>query len=578
MPIRRFNIRFLFAALLCCLAAVTSVAALAADPFAKTPTVATPGIAASQDEFLPVEKAYQMEPAFFDDRLVLHWQIADGYYLYRHQFAFRDEAGKTLDATLPAGKVKDDEYFGRVEVYYGEVDATLTGLPAEPFTLAITSQGCADAGLCYPPRTEYLRIDPAKHSAEHIAPPARPAATAAAPPASGSWWAMLALALAGGAILNLMPCVFPVLSLKALRFAGDSRHRAAHGLAYTAGVVMSFLLVAAVLLALRAAGQAIGWGFQLQQPWFVAALAYLFFAMGLSLSGFWAVGGAWMGAGGRLAGGSGYAGSFFTGVLATVVASPCTAPFMGTALGFAISQPAPAALGIFAALGLGMALPMLALSLSPRLVALMPRPGAWMERFKHALAFPLYGTAIWLAWIVGRQTGASGMAAVLAGALALTLALWLWRFSLFSRSLAAASLAVAVGLLGSPLLEKGRAEAAPESAENWQPYRADTLSALRAAGKPVFLNVTADWCITCLANERVALSSAPVQQVFAEHGVTYLKGDWTRYDAAITQLLAGFGRSGVPLYVFYPANGGAPVILPQLLTPGLVTAAVGGQS
>jgi thiol:disulfide interchange protein DsbD len=375
-----------------------------------------------------------------------------------------------------------------------------------------------------------------------------------------------------------MPCVFPVLSLKVLSFADHRDQRSGlHGLVYMAGVVGSFLVVAAALLTLKAAGSAIGWGFQLQQPWFVAALGYLFFAMGLSLSGFWELGGQWMGAGGQLAAKSGYSGSFFTGILATLVASPCTAPFMGSALGFAITQPPLQALSVFAALGFGMALPVLLLSLSPRLLAYFPKPGAWMERFKQALAFPLYATAIWLCWIVGRQTGASGMAVVLTGALALTLALWLWRFGWAARGVAAASLALALVLLGSPFLQTAADQPHTAAAgESWQPYRASTLAELRAAGKPVFLNVTADWCITCLANEKVALGTAVVKNALVSSGTTYLKGDWTHYDSEITALLGQFGRNGIPLYVFYPAGGGEPVVLPQLLTPNLVAATLTG--
>jgi thiol:disulfide interchange protein DsbD len=295
--------------------------------------------------------------------------------------------------------------------------------------------------------------------------------------------------------------------------------------------------------------------------------------MALSLSGFWELEGRWMGAGGRLAGRGGYSGSFFTGVLATVVASPCTAPFMGSALGFAVNQPAGLGLAVFAALGAGMALPVLLLCLFPGWLRLLPAPGAWMERLKQVLAFPLYATAIWLCWIVGRQTGASGMALVLAGALTLVLALWLWRFGTLARCAGAACAALAVTLLANPLLEPQQQTARNG---NWTPYAADTLTQLRERGTPVFLNITADWCLTCLANERVTLSSSAVADAFASTGTRYMKGDWTHYDPAITALLAQFGRSGIPLYVHYPAGGGAPKVLPQLLTPGLVTETLQG--
>lgn len=578
--------RFIFSTLL--LAFSLSGALAADDPFGAPARSANAAgnlnanpDASARRQFLPVEQAYSLSAALLDQRLLLRWRIADGYYLYRHQFAFKDGA-RALPAQLPAGTVKEDEFFGRVEVYYHDVEVELADLPSTAFTLAVTAQGCADAGLCYPPHTEYLRVDPAAASVGPAAAPSR--VTGAAPGASatpggasaGLWLLMLFSAMAGGVILNLMPCVFPVLSLKVLSFTRQGGGHALHGLSYTAGVVLGFLAIAGLLLVLKAAGHAIGWGFQLQQPWFVGALAYLFFAMGLSLSGFWELGGGWMGWGGSLATRGGHSGSFFTGVLATLVASPCTAPFMGSALGFAATQPAPLALAIFAALGFGMALPVLLLCLSPRLLAHIPRPGPWMERFKQVLAFPLYAAAIWLCWIVGRQTDASGMATLLAGALALTLALWLWRFGLPARSLAAASLALALGLLASPLLEnRPAAGRAAVTASDWRPYRPETLSQLRAAGRPVFLNVTADWCITCLTNEKVALGSAEVKSAFSNRDITYLKADWTHYDAGITALLDQFGRSGVPLYVFFPADPRArPVVLPQLLTPTRILEAI----
>ena len=538
----------------------------------------------TKDEFVPFERAYRLDAQVEHDALRLHWQIQDGYYLYRHQFKFKTVEGDSVAAELPAGKGKEDEYFGHVEVYYHGLDVIVKPLPAQPFTLAVTAQGCADAGLCYPPTTKYFRVDPGAQTATPVEAPtptvqapaikAAPASTAAG---LGAWLAILLFAALGGSILNLMPCVFPVLSLKALSFASHrGQNQGWHGLSYTAGVICSFLLVAGALLTLKAAGQAVGWGFQLQQSWFVGALAYLFFAMGLSLSGFWELGGSWMGLGGKLASRDGYSGSFFTGVLATLVASPCTAPFMGSALGFAATQPPLQALAVFAALGLGMALPMLILSLSPRLLAYIPKPGEWMDRFKQLLAFPLYATALWLCWIVGRQTGANGMTAILGGVLALTFALWLWRFGVLARTLAAVSLALALAVLGSPLLAASAAVKASASAsKDWTPYTAETLAQLRAAGKPVFLNATADWCITCLTNEKVALGTAAVKDSFQRHGITYLKADWTNYDPAITALLAQFGRNGIPLYVLFPADPTAePVVLPQLLSPARVVEAV----
>jgi thiol:disulfide interchange protein len=549
-------------------------AAAADDPFKRS----APGLT-TRNEFLPVDQAYRHDVRFEDDRLVVHWDIADGYYLYRHQFAFKTAGGEALAANLGAGKPKEDEYFGNVEVYYQTADATLEQPPAQAFTLAVTSQGCADAGLCYPPITRYFDIDPATRTATPSEPPARLAASAPSAPVEETgatlWLTMLLLAALGGATLNLMPCVFPILSLKVLSFANHRDQRQAlHGFSYMAGVIASFLLVAAALLALKTAGRAVGWGFQLQEPWFVGGLAYLFFAMGLSLSGFWALGGSWMGLGGKLAEQPGYSGSFFTGVLATLVASPCTAPFMSSALGFAITQPPLQALGVFAALGFGMALPVLLLCLNPRLLAYIPKPGAWMVRFKQALAFPLYATTIWLCWIVGRQTGASGMAIILLGMLLLTFGLWLWQFGMLARGIALASFILVAGSLGNSLLKQTDAGSRGAEDSGSRPYSASTLAELRAQGKPVFLNVTADWCITCLTNEKVALGSNAVKDALTRGGITYLKGDWTHYDPAITALLGEFGRSGIPLYVFYPPAPASPVVLPQLLTPSIVVKAL----
>ncbi len=381
-----------------------------------------------------------------------------------------------------------------------------------------------------------------------------------------------------------MPCVFPVLSLKVLSIAGKGGAgggQAMHGLVYTAGVVLSFMAVAALLIGLRQAGAAIGWGFHLQSPTFVAALAYLFFVLGLSLSGMINLGAGIMGVGNSLAAKSGYAGSFFTGVLATVVASPCSAPFMGSALGFAMTQPAVTALTIFAALGFGMAAPFLLLTLSPATLRRLPKPGAWMEGFKQLLAFPLYGAVVWLLWVLGKQSGVNGMAAVAGGCVLLALGLWIrerasrHKHSLLLRALAVAVLLLALLVLRSPLLAAKPAVEGPDASANWENYDPARLAQLRAQGKAVFVNVTADWCITCLANEKLALSSAIVTDAFARRGIHYLKGDWTNSDPVLTRLLWQHGRSGVPLYLFYPARPAAePRILPQLLTPGIVLEAL----
>jgi thiol:disulfide interchange protein len=395
----------------------------------------------------------------------------------------------------------------------------------------------------------------------------------------------LLLAFIGGLILNLMPCVFPILSIKALGALGSADDRAElqrHGVWFTLGVVATFLLLAGALIALRAGGEQLGWGFQLQEPRFVAAIALLLFAMALSFSGVWEFGGRFMGAGQRLTEGHGARASFFTGALAVVVASPCTAPFMGTALGWALAQPAMSALAVFAALGLGLAAPMLLLGFVPALARLLPRPGPWLEGFRQLLAFPLYLTVVWLLWVYGEQTSPLGMAWLLAALTALAFALWLHgrRHAMRSSRLRTVSAIVSVAMLvlalGLPLSSSMPATDTVQRTHDGgaEPWSEQRLAELRAANTPVLVNMTAAWCITCLANERVALSTDIVRKGLAEHDVAYLKGDWTRHDAAITRYLQRYGRSGVPLYVLYPPDGGAPRVLPQLLTADGVADAI----
>jgi thiol:disulfide interchange protein DsbD len=390
-------------------------------------------------------------------------------------------------------------------------------------------------------------------------------------------------ALLGGLILNLMPCVFPVLSIKVLSLVAHSRlspgKMRLHGLAYTAGVLASFLVLAGLLVALKAAGAQIGWGFQFQSPLFVLLLAYLMFAVGLSQSGLLTVGSSFTRLGNLLSGKDGYAGSVLSGVLAAVVATPCTAPFMGAAIAYALTQSAPALVAVFSALGLGLALPYLALTAFPRLLRFLPRPGAWMETFKQIMAFPMYGAAVWLLWVLGLQAGNDAVAAALAGMVLIAFAGWLFAHTRSGKPVgrrwgtAFATLA-AIGALGAGITVRQTAELPQTTVAggvHFEPYTQARLDALRAEGKPVFLNFTAAWCITCLVNEKVALNQAPVREAFAEANIVYLKGDWTRQDPAITAKLAEFSRNGVPLYVFYPAGRESrPVVLPQILTPAIV--------
>ena len=411
-------------------------------------------------------------------------------------------------------------------------------------------------------------------------PVADPAADRGAGTTAPGLLMALGLALLGGLVLNLMPCVFPVLFLKAagaIEAAGDRAVLRRHGLFYTAGVVLSFLAVAALLLALRASGEALGWGFQLQAPAFVAGLALLFFVLAMNFAGLFEFGGGRLaGLGQRLTEGRGDRAAFFTGVLACLVASPCTAPFMGVALGVALALPAPAALSIFAALGLGLALPILALGWVPGMARLLPRPGPWMETFRRVLAFPLLLTVAWLMWVYGEQTSVLAMSWLLAALVGVAFGLWLLAAGGAWRALGYGTLALclALPLLRAPEVTAPAAPAAPAAQAEYEPWSPARLAELRAAGEPVLVNMTAAWCITCLANERVALSTATVQGALRDKGVRYLKGDWTRRDSEITAYLESFGRSGVPLYVLYPGVGREPVLLPQLLTVEIVQQAL----
>lgn len=391
-------------------------------------------------------------------------------------------------------------------------------------------------------------------------------------------------AFLGGLILNLMPCVFPVLSIKVLslvRHAGESPARLRlHGLAYTAGVLASFLGLAAVLLALKGGGAAIGWGFQLQSPLVVAGLAYLLFAMGLSLSGVVEVGGRLAGVGDSLARRDGWAGSFFTGVLATLVATPCTAPFMGSAVGFALTQSTAVALAVFASLGLGLALPFLLLTLWPSALRALPRPGAWMEILKQVLAFPVYATVAWLVWVLAQQVDPQGLLAVLIGLVLVGFAAWAWErgrgaapgAARFAQVCAALAL-IAVAALAITLPKDRAGPSAQAAADGIEPFTQARLDALVTARKPAFVNMTAAWCITCAVNEATSLSTKAVRAAMAERGVTYLKGDWTNQNPEITRLLEKHGRSGVPLYLLYTGTG-EPQVLPQILTEGTVLQAL----
>lgn len=557
------------------------------DPFTQNTNLSnTTNLLSPQAEFLPVNEAFTHEFTIDNGQLTLRWRIADHYYLYEERFRFNADQGIELTPHYSPGKRQYDMLFEReTTVHYQQVTARFDlQAISHPFTLHLEYQGCADAGLCYPPQQVTLQIDPVKNRAmEQLTSTPQPNNTAATPPlndtpASASTWLLQAmlLALLGGMILNLMPCVFPVLSIKVMSLATADRSRLAlHGWVYTLGIVVCFIGFAIALIAARTSGEAVGWGFQLQSPGFIAALAYLFFVMGLSMSGLIYFGSNLMGAGQQLTQKSGLSGSFFTGVLAAIVASPCTAPFMGAALGFALTQPPLICIAIFAALGFGMALPLLLLCYLPALANHLPKPGAWMDNLKQLLAFPLYLSAIWLLWVYGRQTGVNGMASLCIGAVLIAFGCWLSSchatgFWLWLRRLAiAGSWILAISLITqTPALDN---QTQPQG--RWQPYSPELLADLRSQGRPVLINLTADWCLTCLANERIALDTAAVEAVFDELNVATIKGDWTNTDPKITELLQEYGRSGVPLYLWFPANHpGKGQILPQLLTKELLIA------
>ena len=586
---------------------------------------------------LPEEQAFAFDAIVGDgNALLLRFTPAPGYYLYRDRSTFRLDADGIAPGKpqWPKGVAHRDEHFGEVIVYFSPVDLKLplnrTRADAQAVTLRATFQGCQNDGICYPPMTRTVKIalpkgeitkapttgiataapaidDGTAATTAAAAPVATgtpdastDAATDAAPIAAGTanaalpeptdtrstetLFSALLLALLGGLILNLMPCVLPVLSLKALGLAGSGespQHARAHALWYTAGVLVSFVALGGLALALREAGQALGWGFQLQQPLVVAALGLLMFGFGLSLSGVWHVGGRWTGVGHRLASRSGAAGDFFTGVLAVVVAAPCTAPFMAPALGWAFAAPTASALLVFAFLGLGLALPFLLIGFVPGLAQRLPKPGAWMETFKQLLAFPMYLTAIWLVWVLAKQRGADAVGWWALAALALALAAWAWtharmRGTRWGQVVAIVALLAALFPLWSisKLSAADAAQVQLPADSRAVPFSEQRLSDLRNADRVVLVNMTADWCVTCKANEKAVFARDGFREALDDANAVYMVGDWTDVDPAITKYLQRYKAVGVPLYVVYPRDGGEGKVLPTVLTPTMVREAL----
>jgi thiol:disulfide interchange protein len=419
----------------------------------------------------------------------------------------------------------------------------------------------------------------------HASPGTLPAVVGGASEAGGlKLLRYLALAFVGGVILNLMPCVFPVLFIKGLSLVESSRHAhsrvRAHGLVYTLGILVSFWAVVALLLGFRAGGRQLGWGFQFQSPGFIAVMALLLFFLGLSLAGMFEIGLTVTNTGSSLAARDGYAGSFFTGVLAMVVATPCTAPFMGAAIGFALAQNAAVAFGVFTALALGLAAPYLALTLHPVWMRHLPRPGAWMEVLKQATSVFIFGTVIWLVWLFASSAGVDALTALLAAFLLLGIAGWIlgrWPArrvpSIFAASVIILAIATPLYALWKfPAADVSTGSAAAGKA-GWQPYSRAALEQYRAEGRPVFVDFTARWCLSCQVNERVVLNRDDVRRRLRDSGIVLVRADWTKHDEDIGSALSELGRSGVPTYVLY-LPGQPAITLPEVLTPGIVFAAL----
>jgi len=420
-----------------------------------------------------------------------------------------------------------------------------------------------------------VRDGAGQESAFQVNAPPGPAEAAAS---GRAWWRVLLLAFAGGLILNVMPCVFPVLAMKAAALTRHAPRPVIGAACYALGTMATFCTIALVLVGLRAAGGVTGWGFQFQMPAFVAATGWLMFAVGLNLSGVFALGGAGSGAGQGWAARGGLIGQFATGALAVLVASPCTAPFMAAAIAAGLAAPWWLTIVVFACMGAGLALPYVAIAVLPAARRALPRPGPWMELLRQALAFPMYATTAWLAWVVSQEAGPDGVLAVGAGLVLVGFIAWVagraqsagsrraWR--------AAGLLGLAAALAGVALLVGLQPSAAAQvEAVGFERFSERRLAELRQQGKPVLTDMTAAWCITCLVNERVALGAATVRDALRQSGTVLLRGDWTRQDPEITAYLRAHDRDGVPLYVFYPA-GRPGVVLPQILTPGLVLAAL----
>jgi thiol:disulfide interchange protein DsbD len=512
-----------------------------------------------------------------------------------HFTAEATPTGYLLKATAPPGvaKVPDATYFSEDPLTIAYADEQKFRSTPDGFTLSLvrseSSTGTATALNGVLITSQGWRGDGSEQALSLHVP--------ISPPTGGSahrLWKALLFALIGGLILNLMPCVLPILSIKILGFVqqshGHRSHSVAQGLTFAAGVIVSFWALAGTLLFLRAGGEKLGWGFHLQSPLFVTALISLFFILGLSMFGIFEIGTSLVQLGGVAPKSrSPWAGSFFSGVLATAVATPCTAPFMGSALGYALTQPAVASMAVFTMLAVGMALPYVILSCSPALLRYVPKPGPWMETLKHVMAFFLMATVLWLAWVLEVQRGGDALICVFSGLLIQSVGAWIWgrwNTPARSRGVQRASLITALLLMiggfivaaqaGGVAPSSATARAAASSAKiQWLPYSAAKVAELRAQGKNVFVDFTASWCLTCQVNERVVLDDAEVVRAIEKSNIVPLRADWTNRDEQITSALESFERNGVPFYVIYPADEKAhPRPLPEILSKSIVLQAI----
>ncbi len=535
---------------------------------------------------LPAEQAFQFEAIVnTSNELLLRFTPAPGYYLYRDKTKINivsdDNAVVAGELQWPPAQSHKDEYFGDVAVFFDLVEAKLplqlNDSNARDITLKASFIGCQENGICYAPMKREITLS-------------LPAGGKIGVPVSVktqtsftfiAWLQAMLLALGGGLILNLMPCVLPVLSLKALSLvegADNKRNARKKALWYSAGVMISFAVVGAIVIGLRHAGLALGWGFQLQQPVVVAVLALVMLAVGLSLSGVFQIGAGFAGVGQKLTENSGYKGDFFTGVLAVVVASPCTAPMMGGALAFAFATSPLIAMSVFLALGLGLALPFLLIAYVPAFAKLLPKPGAWMETLKQVLAFPMYLTAAWLISVLAAQRGSMGVLLILAASTALAFALWLWertRYSekKFSRVFVLLAL-LATAYMVFAIYKIKDAPVKQVTSESHVAYSAEALANLQKDNRQVFVNMTADWCISCKTNEATVFMRPAFKKLLEETNTVYMVGDYTNVDHEITKFLELHNAVGVPLYVVYSEKNPEGKTLPAILTPGIVDQAL----